>query len=59
MPSIIEKDWITKAGLRAVVLFVNNDHRCGYVMLPHNHFLNGIDYYEHCPKLKNARKSIE
>ena len=50
----IEKDWFTKAGLRAVVLFVNNSHRCGYVMLPHNHFLNGVDYSEHSEHLKKA-----
>jgi hypothetical protein len=27
----VKKDWITKAGLRAVVLFVHNSHHCGYV----------------------------
>lgn len=29
----IEKSWITKAGLPAVVLWVNDSHRCGYVEL--------------------------
>lgn len=29
--TVIEKDWITTSGLRAVVLFVRNSHRCGYV----------------------------
>lgn len=56
----LEKDWITEAGLRAVVLFVNNSHRCGYVQLPHNHFLNGINYSESTPLLEKAyNKAIE
>ena len=27
----VEKTWLTKAGLQAAVLFVNDSHRCGYV----------------------------
>lgn len=28
------KDWITKSGLRAVILLVRGSHHCGYVELP-------------------------
>lgn len=36
----IEKDWTTKAGLRAVVLATSMGHRCGYVGVPlaHQHY---------------------
>ncbi len=36
----IEKDWTTKAGLRAVVLATSMGHRCGYVGVPlaHPHY---------------------
>lgn len=30
----IVKEWTTKAGLKAVILFVNYSHHCGYVELP-------------------------
>ena len=31
MSYILEDSWITEAGLRATVLYVNKSHRCGYV----------------------------
>lgn len=32
---VVVKDWVTKAGIRAVILLVNNgSHHCGYVALP-------------------------
>jgi hypothetical protein len=34
---VIEKEWITKVGYKAVVLFVRNSHRCGYVGIPETH----------------------
>ena len=44
----VEADWTTKAGYRAVVLIVMRgglkSHRCGYVGLPKNHPLHGVDY---------------
>ena len=46
MNYVIEKDWITEAGLRAVVLLVRNSHRCGYVAIPKDHPLHGVLYYE-------------
>lgn len=41
---VIEKDWTTKAGLRAVVLMTSMGHRCGYVGVPVGHPLHGIEY---------------
>ena len=29
----VEKSWVTQAGLPAVVVWVNDSHRCGYVEL--------------------------
>lgn len=44
----IEKDWTTKAGLRAIVLVCKSGerrtHRCGYVQVPEGHPLHGIEY---------------
>jgi len=54
MKSKIEKDWITAAGYRAVVLFVNKSHRCGYVRIPKSHPLYGLDYLEKSPSLIEA-----
>ena len=28
------KDWVTKSGLRAVIMHMNDSHLCGYVELP-------------------------
>jgi len=42
----VEKEWITKSGLKAVVLLVHPSmpHRCGYVGIPKEHKFYGIDY---------------
>lgn len=45
----IEKDWITKAGLRAFVLLQQLDkspYRCGYVGIPKSHGLFEVNYAE-------------
>lgn len=42
----IEKNWITEAGLRAVVIATDMGHRCGYVAVPVGHKLYGVDYDE-------------
>ena len=47
----IEKDWITESGLRAVCLVVRNSHRCGYVGVPKEHPLHGLDYDAVCEKI--------
>ena len=62
----IEKDWITEAGLRAVVIvrfwdgpaylkqrYRYKKYRCGYVGVPPLHPLYGVHYYQkvlHIPK---------
>lgn len=46
-PYIIEADWITSAGFRAVVVKHNlgySRHRCGYVGVEDGHPLFGVDY---------------
>jgi len=49
MPHTVEKDWITEAGLRAVVLAVQFEpgvfhHRCGYVAVTPDHPFYGKSY---------------
>jgi hypothetical protein len=45
---LVEKDWITKAGLRAVCVVVSFEngphHRCGYVAVQKGHKLFGAHY---------------
>jgi hypothetical protein len=43
---MIERDWITEAGLRAVCYLIPNKHRCGYVEVPVGHPLYGVGYSE-------------
>lgn len=50
MRHIIEKDWVTRSGLRAVILVIewtdgNPHHRCGYVEVPEDHKAFGKSYY--------------
>ena len=60
MNNIIEKDWTTEAGLRAVVMLTDMGHRCGYVGLPSTHVLYGVAYSQHTPYLKmNMQRSTE
>ena len=46
MSYVTEKDWITKAGLRAVCIFARDSHRCGYVEVPKGHPLYEVDYHK-------------
>ena len=46
MSSVIKKDWTTKAGYRALVIYVNGSHNCGYVVLPESHPAYKFPYYE-------------
>lgn len=55
---ILESDWITNSGYRAVCLMVRNDHRCGYVGIPKEHPLYKKPYSEHTDALKSAYKKI-
>jgi hypothetical protein len=49
---MIERDWTTKSGLRAICYIVKDTgserrrHRCGYVEVPAGHPLHGVDYSE-------------
>lgn len=64
MSSIIERDWTTNAGLRAVCLVVLHhgteakSHRCGYVCLPKGHPLHGMHYGQESPALKAALERL-
>lgn len=40
----VERDWITPAGLRAVVIMGDRGSRCGYVGVPKGHPLYGAEY---------------
>lgn len=40
----LEKDWVTKAGLRAIVISHPFGHRCGYVGVSKSNGLFAIDY---------------
>lgn len=42
--SSIEQDWVTKSGLRAVVIMQPMGFRCGYVGVPPGHYLHGVGY---------------
>ena len=56
----IEKDWMTTAGLRAVVIMTDHGHRCGYVGVPSDHPLHGVGYSEKTPHIKlNPERSTE
>ena len=43
---IVERDWITAAGLRALAVLIPDMHRCGYVEIPDGNPLHGRDYHE-------------
>jgi hypothetical protein len=48
----VEKDWITQAGLRAVVIYITDmGHRCGYVGVNPGHPLHGAEYSKPHPAL--------
>ncbi len=47
----VEKDWITPAGFRAVVIMSEMGHRCGYVGVPSGHSLHGVSYNQSTPAL--------
>jgi len=41
---VIENDWVTRAGYRAVALFIHGSHRTGYVSVPPTHPFFGKEY---------------
>jgi hypothetical protein len=58
----IEKCWKTKAGFQAVCLMVNlghgYHHRCGYVGIPKDHPLYGVNYGQYTEVLKEAYEKV-
>jgi hypothetical protein len=52
---MIEKDWKTKAGLRAICV-LRNGYRCGYVGVPEGHFLHGMNYRD---RIENPSERIK
>lgn len=50
MALTIEKEWITKAGLKAIAAIVRTSHRVGYVGVPKAHPLYGKEYQWHLDK---------
>ena len=42
MKSLV-KEFKTESGLKALILFIDNSHHCGYVAVEKNHFLYGVD----------------
>ena len=43
----VEKEWDTRAGLKAVAILTDNSHRCGYVSIDDEHPLYGKNYGDH------------
>lgn len=59
MAFIVEKDWITRSGLRAVCTVGRRQdgtlrHRCGYVGVPTDNPLHGLHYGDESPLLADA-----
>lgn len=63
----VERDWITEAGLRAVIVVIAQyrhptlrSHRCGYVGIPKEHVLHGVAYSEQapCTEQDTAQKAL-
>lgn len=55
---VIEKDWITAAGLRAVIIQCVTscrNHRCGYVAVPPEHAAFGKSYSEQLPEIQQEQ----
>lgn len=52
MASTVEREWITRAGLKAQAVLIIDRHRCGYVELPEGHPLDGAEYGERHPALR-------
>jgi hypothetical protein len=52
----IEKDWLTSAGYRAVVIRCSGalNHRCGYVGIDATHPLFGAPYDEPCARVHGS-----
>jgi len=54
---MIEKDWITRVGYRAVCVH-RTFYRCGYVQVPKEHPFFGVDCREHVPDLSEVADRV-
>jgi hypothetical protein len=53
----VERDWVTKVGLRAVCVFSNYyGYRCGYVAIPPSHPLYGLSCSD---RIENPSKRVQ
>jgi len=55
----VERYWTTRVGYEAVIIIVkrqdgSKSHRCGYVGIPPEHPLFGIDYAQQAPSITQA-----
>ncbi len=56
----VERDWTTEAGLRAACLLVNDGrNRCGYVAIPKDHPLHGVEYSQHSDSLIGVKAETD
>jgi len=55
----VEQDWMTTAGYRAVVLFVRESYRYGYVRVFPEYPLYGVNYDEKSPVLGSLKDNEE
>ena len=51
--SIIEKVWKTEEGFKAWILNCRGSHYCGYVGVPKDHPLHGLDYNTNSPHIRD------
>lgn len=56
--SVIEKEWVTKNGHNAKILFLEMGHRCGYVEVKENSFLYLKEYSYHYFDIDNLTEEI-
>ena len=55
----VEKDWTTKAGLRAVYIMTDMGHRCGYVAIEKGNPFYGLKYSDSVPDIVKDIDSIK
>ena len=58
MSATIVKDWTTKAGLRAAIVFTDDDYYCGYVAVNNTHPLYKKPYNEETSALGDLSPEI-
>ena len=59
MSNVVERDWTTAAGLRAVCMMTTMGHRCGYDEVPQGHPLHGLGYSDTTDAIVFDPESVE